>query len=242
MLHDRAELSLCLNFAEARCESCGSEKKLTKIIDSGNKQWEFKYDMMGNVIEMIYPDLSKIEQRFDLAGRLDWFKNKRGQEITYAYDADGNLIQKRNKASGELKKYFYNAENRLTGYEHYANEFTSVDQIAQYTYDLYGRRRIQKTVNGIVTNFLWDEDNISLEYTDNNQPIRRYFTALGIDSFEGHLEYSEAPSNPFGTDHRGWYTYIKDQVGTVYKTISGCDRLGSRARRSYLIFIDSAEE
>jgi len=201
------------------CESCGSEKKLTKIIDSGNKQWEFKYDMMGNVIEMIYPDLSKIEQRFDVAGRLEWFKNKRGQEITYAYDADGNLVQERNKASGELKKYFYNAENRLTGYEHYANEFTSVNQIAQYTYDLYGRR-IQKTVNGIVTNFLWDEDNISLEYTDNNQPIRRYVYGVGMDNVEGHFEYLEATSNPFATDHRGWYTYIKDQVGTIYKTFS----------------------
>jgi len=90
---------------------------------------------------------------------------------TYAYDADGNLVQERNKTSGETKKYFYNSENRLTGYEHYANEFTSVDQIAQYTYDLYGRR-IQKTVNGMVTNFLWDEDNISLEYNDNNQPCQ----------------------------------------------------------------------
>jgi len=40
-----------------------------------------------------------------------------------------------------------------------------------YFYNLYGRR-IQKTVNGIVTNFLWDEDNISLEYTDNNQPCQ----------------------------------------------------------------------
>jgi len=138
---------------------------------------------------------------------------------TYLYDADGNLVQERNKASGETKKYFYNSENRLTGYEHYANEFTSVDQIAQYTYDLYGRR-IQKTVNGIVTNFLWDEDNISLEYTDNNQPIRRYVYGVGMDNVEGHFEYAEATSNPFATDHRGWYTYIKDQVGTIYKTFS----------------------
>jgi len=37
---------------------------------------------------------------------------------------------------------------------------------------------------------------------------------------EGHFEYAEATSNPFATDHRGWYTYIKDQVGTIYKTFS----------------------
>jgi len=103
--------------------------------------------------------------------------------------------------------------------KHYANEFTSVDQIAQYTYDLYGRR-IQKTVNGIVTNFLWDEDNISLELNENNQPIRRYVYGVGMDNVEGHFEYAEATSNPFATDKKGWYTYIKDQVGTIYKTFS----------------------
>lgn len=57
-------------------------------------------------------------------------------------------------------------------------------------------------------------------YAINFQSNRRYFTALGIDAFEGHLEYSEAPSNPFVTDRRGWYTYIKDQVGTITKTYS----------------------
>jgi YD repeat-containing protein len=52
------------------CSSCGSDLKLTKIIDSGNKTWEFKYDIMGNPIEMIYPDGSKIEQTYDLASQV----------------------------------------------------------------------------------------------------------------------------------------------------------------------------
>jgi YD repeat-containing protein len=64
---------------------------LTKIIDSGNNEWEFKYDIMGNVTEMIYPDGSKITQDYDLSGRLTTFTNKRQQQITYEYDSQGRL-------------------------------------------------------------------------------------------------------------------------------------------------------
>jgi YD repeat-containing protein len=40
------------------CGSCGSgsDVELTKVIDSGNNIWEFKYDIMGNATEMIYPE------------------------------------------------------------------------------------------------------------------------------------------------------------------------------------------
>ena len=100
-----------------------------------------------------------------------------------------------------------------------ANIINKLGPANTYTYDLYGRR-IQKTVNGMVTNFLWDEDNISLELNENNQPIRRYVYGVGMDNVEGHFEYAEATSNPFATDKKGWYTYIKDQVGTIYKTFS----------------------
>jgi len=41
---------------------------------------------------------------------------------------------------------------------------------------------------------------------------------VGIDSAEGHFEYSENPTNPFSLDKKGWYSYVKDQVGTIYKT------------------------
>jgi YD repeat-containing protein len=59
---------------------------MTKITDPGNNIWEFKYDIMGNAIEMIYPDGSKIKQGFDTAGRLKTFTNKRNQSIHYSYN------------------------------------------------------------------------------------------------------------------------------------------------------------
>ncbi|MCK4761896.1 MAG: RHS repeat-associated core domain-containing protein, partial [Candidatus Aminicenantes bacterium] len=137
---------------------------------------------------------------------------------TYTYDADGNLIQEKNKLSTEIKKYFYNSENRLIKYEHYATDVSPADKIATYKYDIYGRR-IRKTVNGTATNFLWDNDNLAVEMNGNYQAIRRYVTGVGKDDFEGCFECSEA-WNPFNIDKTGWYSYVKDQVGTVYKVVS----------------------
>ncbi len=49
---------------------------------------------MGNVTEMIYPNSSKLEQAYDMAGRLTTFTNKRLQQIQYEYDTDGQMIKK----------------------------------------------------------------------------------------------------------------------------------------------------
>jgi YD repeat-containing protein len=78
----------------AGCSSCGDGSKLTKITDAAGHLWEFKYDVMGNPLEMTYPDSSKITQEYDIAGRLSKFFNKRVQEISYTYDPDGKLIKK----------------------------------------------------------------------------------------------------------------------------------------------------
>ena len=50
--------------------------------------------IMYNTTEMIYPDGSKIEQAYDVAGRLTSFTNKRSQHIHYEYDTDGRMIKK----------------------------------------------------------------------------------------------------------------------------------------------------
>jgi RHS repeat-associated protein len=61
---------------------------------------------------------------------------------------------------------------------------------------------------------------LSFELNASNQPIRKYFNETGIDDYFGHIEYSEVTNwqRLFeDTYPQGWYSYIKDQVGTVYK-------------------------
>lgn len=138
---------------------------------------------------------------------------------TYQYDADGNLVEEKDKTTTETKRYYYNSGNRLIKYEHYPTDISPADVVATYTYDIYGKR-LHKVVNGTVTHFFWEGDNLSLELDVNNQPVRRYLYGMGKDSVEAHIEFSEAPSNPFDYSQQGWYSYIKDQVGTIYKVYS----------------------
>jgi RHS repeat-associated protein len=79
-------------------------------------------------------------------------------------------------------------------------------------------KRLQKNVNGNTTNFFWEGDNLSFELNQNNQPIRRYIYENGKDDVMAHVEYSEVTDPEyFSPEHKGWYSYIKDQVGTVMK-------------------------
>jgi RHS repeat-associated protein len=138
---------------------------------------------------------------------------------TYSYDADGNLIEEKNKITTETKKYYYNSENRLIIYEHYPNDVSQADTSATYNYDIYGRR-LQKNVNGTILNFTWEGDNLAMELDENLQPIRRYVYGIGIDDVEGYVELSEVTGGMFEQFKQGWYSYVKDHVGTIYKVYS----------------------
>jgi RHS repeat-associated protein len=130
------------------------------------------------------------------------------------------MTEEKNTATTETKKFFYNSENRMVRYEHYPTDIDPPDIVAEYKYDIYGRR-IQKSVNGAVTNFLWEGDNLAYELDLNYQPIRRYVYGIGKDDLKGHVEFAEASSDVFNpAAMAGWYSYIKDQVGTINQVYS----------------------
>jgi RHS repeat-associated protein len=67
---------------------------------------------------------------------------------------------------------------------------------------------------------MWEGDNLSFELDSSYQPIRKYFTELGMDDYFAHLNYAEVTNWASVLDRfypQGWYAYIKDQVGTIYK-------------------------
>ncbi|WP_434672902.1 RHS repeat-associated core domain-containing protein [Pseudomonas sp. R1-15] len=80
----------------------------------------------------------------------------------YDYDAYGNLVrERRGKAQCLVTEYRYDSQHRLIG-------FTSPDgNETSYRYDAFGRR-IEKTVDGQTTEFIWQGDQLIAESSDHH--------------------------------------------------------------------------
>ena len=122
-----------------------------------NPAENFTYDPVGNRISSHLAT----GQVHDGANRL-----LDDTSFTYTYDANGNLIDKVDKGTGDRTLYTYDPENQLIKVEQFtvAGGTTPV-LVADYRYDALGRR-IEKNVNGVITRY-----RISEECPDENTAL-----------------------------------------------------------------------
>ncbi|MDA2919342.1 PKD domain-containing protein [Desulfobacterota bacterium AH_259_B03_O07] len=157
----------------------------------------FTYDTVGN---RLFRNERTTNAVFDNANRLI-----EDQEFTYAYDTNGNLIQKTNKNNLEVTQYIYDVENRLI-------QIDKPGMTVSYRYDGLNRR-IENNVNGVITRFVYDESNILLEFDGNNILIASYTHGSGIDEI---LAMARDGQNFFyHKDILGSITEITNSEGSV---------------------------
>ncbi len=132
--------------------------------------------------------------------------------FTYTYDANGNRTSKTDKTTLVLTTYTYDVENQLTRVD------LPRGQVATYRYDSLGRR-IEKAVNGTLTRYLYDEEDIVGIFTGpTNCQTHVFLHGPGIDQPLGFFRDTNADCNPF-VDFGGFGEPIVDLLG---------DGLGSR--------------
>ena len=123
-------------------------------------------------------------------------------QYTYSYDDNGNLISKVDKTTSETTTYQYDGENRLI-------QVATPTDFVLYQYDGFGRR-IAKTVNEVVTKYVYDREDILFELDENDQVKAIYTHGPGID---------EPISVDRDTDSNGTldttYYYNYDGLGSV---------------------------
>lgn len=132
-------------------------------------------------------------------------------DFTYVFDADGNLTGKIEKAGGATTTYVYNARNQLVRAE------LPGGGVAEYQYDVVGRR-IGKTVDGQVTYFIYDGENILLETDAAGVVTARYDYGPGRD--RPLVQSRGAQSFFYHADHRGSVRRITDGSGFVVNAYS----------------------
>jgi len=159
----------------------------------------FTYDPVGNRTNSNQNGAST----FNVANQL--FEDS---AFTYQYDANGNLIQKRDKISGIITTYEYDAENKLV-------RVVTAGKTVNYRYDGLGRRVEKETVEvgTTTTRYVYDNEDILLELNGSNTIVARYTHGPGID--EPLIMEKGGDSFFYHADGLGSITEMTDSAGTL---------------------------
>lgn len=126
----------------------------------GDKLSECGYDLTGQLTNAVYTPPSQPNE-------------------SYPYDAEGSLVARTNAAIGATTAYGYDHRNRLAS-EVDKDAGGTVTQIVEFTYDAMNRR-IAKGVNGALTRFLHNHENIWADADPTGSVTARYLLGNRID-------------------------------------------------------------
>ena len=123
---------------------------------------------------------------------------------SFTYDNNGNMISRTDQTG--TTTYQYDAENRLVGIN------KPDGTVVAYRYDPFGKR-IEKNVNGTITRYLYDGEDILYEVDGSNTILARYAHGSGID--EPLIMSRSGASYYYHSDGLGSITHITDSSGTI---------------------------
>lgn len=125
---------------------------------------------------------------------------------TYAYNARGDRVSRARKSDGVVTTYTWSNLGQLIAISEPGGNSSS------YRYDGLGRR-IEKTVNGVVTKYVYDRDDLVAEYTSTNVLKTRYTHGSGIDR---PLALATGGANYwYHADHLGSIRVVTDATGAI---------------------------
>ncbi len=180
----------------------------------------FDYDPLGN---RLLRDGQSVAAVFDAGNRL-----LQDEDACYQYDLNGNQTRKELKVAGtctgagQVTEYEWDPENRLAA--------VRIDGavVGAYRYDALGRR-IEKVASGATTRYVYDREDIALEYDGTNALTARYTHGPGID--EPLVLARGGQSYFYDADALGTILDLTDSAGAVAKSYV-YDSFGTIAQQS----------
>jgi len=185
ILHQLTATSTQINKADYVYNPVGNRTSLT---DRRGAQ-AFGYDQLDRLTSASHPLLLDPQAfAYDAVGNRTTGRTvvNQGNQLTadanfaYQYDDNGNLTKKTLLATGNYSQYTYDAENRLTQVQEFAAGNPTAITTSSYRYDGLGRR-IEKVANGQTKRYIYDGEDILLEYDGSNVLQARYTHGPGID-------------------------------------------------------------
>ena len=222
ILHQLTATSAQINKAEYLYNPVGNRTSLTDRRGAQN----FGYDPLDRLTSVSHPLLATPQAfAYDAVGNRTTGGSvvNAGNQLTadathaYQYDDNGNLTRKTLLATGNFTQYTYDAENRLTKVEEFAAGNPTAFATSTYRYDGLGRR-IEKVANGQTKRYIYDGEDILLEYDGANVLQARYTHGPGIDE---PMAVTKGGSTFFyHQDGLGSVTELTDSAGATAKSYS----------------------
>nr|WP_232013100.1 RHS repeat-associated core domain-containing protein [Pseudomonas fluorescens] len=195
---------------------------LAGIDDSRKGNRSYHYDPLDRLISVrgAMPESFAHDPAGNLLGQNDLpaanLANVKGNRLLmqgdrhYDYDAYGNLIREHRGTGQKLvTEYRYDCQHRLIGVS------LPGGSTASYKYDAFGRR-IEKTVDGHTTEFLWQGERLIAESAENRYRSYVYepgsFRPLAMLDGEGPLK---AAPFYYQLDHLGTPQELTDYSGEI---------------------------
>lgn len=219
ILHQLTATSAQINQADYIYNNVGNRTSLT---DRRGAQ-SFGYDNLDRLTSASHPLLATPQAfAYDPVGNRTTNGSvvNAGNQLTadanfaYQYDDNGNLTRKTFLATGNYSQYTYDAENRLIQVQEFAAGNPTAFAMSTYRYDGLGRR-IEKLANGQMKRFIYDGEDILLEYDATNTLQARYTHGSGIDE---PIAVTRGGSTFFyHQDGLGTVTELTDSTGATAK-------------------------
>lgn len=217
--------------------------RLSTIIESNTKLTIYTYDAAGNratvTISQIGTDTSTTTYGYDNQNRLTdtvtKVNNVTTKSVAYAYDNNGNQLTKTTTAyiNGVPQAPIVDQTNTYDKLNQMTQTATSSGYTVINVYNGDGQR-VQKTVNGTATNYLYDEnDKVVLETNASNTQTAQNIYGLnlisrkvGVDTlyylYNGHadvVELLDTSGTIVVTYYYDAFGNIIDQTGTANNNI-----------------------
>lgn len=184
----------------------------SEVLQSGNQlvgapAESFVYDPVGNILRKATETIDAV---YDASNRL-----VENEQFSYQYDLNGNLRSQTNKSTLQETRYFYDAEDRLDHVE------LPDSRIVTYRYDGLGRR-IEKNFDGTIRRYVYDGEDVVLEFDGTNALTARYTHGLEFDDplvmqrdVDGSGSFESTESYFYHTDVLGSIVQITGSDGTI---------------------------
>ncbi|WP_324282070.1 RHS repeat-associated core domain-containing protein [Cyanobacterium aponinum UTEX 3221] len=186
--------------------------RITQIVDIDGTS-SFAYDTRNQLLEANHSDIDDESYSYDdngnrtLSGYVTGVNNELLSDGVYNYDYDneGNLISQTSIATGEVRLFEWDYLNRLVAVTDFDSD-NNVLQTVEFSYDMFGQRR-SKVVDGVATYFVYDRDDVILDFVDDGSGIEldmRYLHGNQVD---------EVLAQENGDGNVTWL--LRDYLGTI---------------------------